>query len=70
LASIGLAFCVARPDSIRIPESTSPTIFVGRVWPNRGAVGSDFYSDVNVLALLHMRNTIDDQLTSNVTPWP
>src|SRR5262249_53010471 len=41
-----------------------------RVWPNRGAAGRDFYSDVNVLALLQLRNSIDDWLTSNITPRP
>src|SRR5262249_54927738 len=42
----------------------------GRVWPNRGAADPDSHPDVNVLAVLHTRNRINDWLTKNVTPWP
>jgi len=41
-----------------------------RVWPNRGAARPDSHSDVNVLAVLRPRNTINEWLIKNVTPWP
>ena len=41
-----------------------------RVWPNRGAAEPDSHPDVNVLAVLHTRNRINEWLTRNVTPWP
>src|SRR5215831_10067820 len=51
------------------PEVVGST-FHRRVWPNRGAARRDSHPDVNVLAVLHPRNTINDWLIKNVTPWP
>src|SRR6266566_107363 len=58
----------------RAPNGRGPEV-VGstsqrRVWPNRGAAEPDSHSEVNVLAVLRARNTINDWLIKNVTPWP
>src|SRR5258708_5749915 len=62
-------FSRARAPKWRSPEVVAST-FHRRVWPNPGAARPDSHADVNVLAVLHPRNTINDWLIKNVTPWP
>src|SRR5258708_1626265 len=54
-------FSRARAPKWRSPEVVAST-FHRRVWPNRGAARPDSHPDVNVLAVLHPRNTINDWL--------
>src|SRR5262249_10995740 len=57
------------PANGRSPDVSGSTS-QRRVWPNRGAAEPDSHSYVNVLAVLHTRNRINEWLTKNVTPWP
>src|SRR5262249_50116479 len=74
LAFASIASSAPLPSRVRAPNGRSPDVLGStsqrRVWPNRGAAGPDSYPDVNVLAVLHARNRINDWLTKNVTPWP
>src|SRR5262249_36719193 len=56
------------PANGRSPDVLGPRS-QRRVWPNRGAAEPDSHSYVNVLAVLHARNRINEWLTKNVTPW-
>src|SRR5262249_11477046 len=73
-AFASIASSAPLPSRVRAPNGRSPHVLGStsqrRVWPNRGAAEPDSHPDVNVLAVLHTRNRINEWLTKNVTPWP